>query len=109
MQAINIRYGESVTLPVTLDDTTATDATLYVGKAGEAALIAVNISLTDGAGIFELTPEDTSIPLGTYKYQVTVVNEADQIEKYPNPEDCGEDGLPEFKVYEALDSDEVTS
>jgi len=110
MDVIKVRYGEDVVLPVDLDDTTAVEATLYIGKPGEPYKRAIPVtSLEDGEGVFELTSADTSLPLGTYKYQINVVNEAGQIEKYPNPEDCDEDGLPEFIVAEALDSEEVVS
>lgn len=109
MDEINIRYGEDITLPIDTNNPDAVSATLYVGKAGETPKITTTISLVGGNGIFELTSTDTSIPLGEYKYQVNVTNENDQVEKYPNPDDCGEDGLPIFNVFEALDVTEVVS
>lgn len=111
MNGISIRYGEDVSLPIDANDITAVTATLYVGKPGEVPEITKPAVLTDGVGTFELTETDTSIPLGEYKYQVNVTNEAGQTEKYPNPDNCDDcdDDLPIFSVHEALDVTEVVS
>lgn len=110
MEQIRIRYGETVTLPIDANDITAVSATLYIGKAGELPVITSPATLTDGVGVFELSSTDTEVPLDTYKYQITVIDEAGNITKYPQPEDCSDDGdFPEFVVYEALDSTEVVS
>lgn len=113
MDEIKVRYGESLTLPVDADDITAVSATLYVGLPGEIPVLIVPTTLTDGVGTFELSPTDTELPLGSYKYQITVVDEAGNIAKYPDPDDCSdcdstEGSFPDFKVYEALDSNEVS-
>lgn len=112
MDSINVRYDEDVTLQFDADDATAVSATLYVGNPGEVPLITAPITLTDGVGVFELSRTDTSIPLGTYKYQINVENELGQVEKYPDPtycDDCDDDSFPEFTVFEALDATEVVS
>ncbi len=112
MDNINIRYGETVTLPLDANDITATTATIYVGKPGEMPAITQTIDLDSGNGVFELTSDDTSVPLGEYKYQINVGNDSGQVEKYPNPDncdDCSEDGFPTFSVHEALDVTEVVS
>lgn len=114
MDEIKIRYGESVTLDFDANDTHAVSATLYIGKAGEVPVKSFPIGLTDGVGVFELSDTDTEIPLGTYKYQITVIDDEGHVDKYPDPEDCNdcdnsEDNLPQFIVYEALDAMEVVS
>lgn len=112
MDKISIRYGESVTLPLDADDATAVEATLYVGNPGQLPVLTKTIVLTDGTGVFELDINDTSIPLGSYKYQINVEDELGAVTKYPNPDDCndcgGEDSFPEFVIYEALDLTEVS-
>lgn len=110
MDEIHIRYGEALALPIDANDSTAVTATLYVGKPGELPVIVIPITLEAGVGTFELTPDDTRIPLGQYFYQVNVVNESGQPEKYPEPDcdDCPED-FPSFTVHEALDETEVVS
>lgn len=110
MEQIRIRYGENVTLPLDTNDTNAVSATLYIGKPGELPVITSPATLTLGVGIFELSTSDTAIPLGAYKYQITVLDELGMVTKYPQPEDClSNDDFPDFIVYEALDSTEVIS
>lgn len=110
MDEIHIRYGEDVTLPLDANDSTAEAATLYVGKPGEIPVIIKPIVLVAGMGAFDLTGLDTSVPLGTYKYQINITNDSGQVEKYPEPDcdDCDSD-FPSFTVHEALDETEVVS
>tara|TARA_B100001245_G_scaffold236398_1_gene227181 strand:+ start:1296 stop:1631 length:336 start_codon:yes stop_codon:yes gene_type:complete len=111
MENINIRYGESVTMPLDSGDTTAVSAVLYIGKPGELYKISKTIALTSGEGTFVLDPEDTRVPLGTYYYQVNVIDDEGGIEKYPSPDchNCTEVAFPKFIVSEALDETEVVS
>lgn len=109
MDNINVRYGEDITLPIDADDVNAVSATLFVGNPGQLPKITVPATLTDGVGAFDFKVE---IPLGTYKYQINVINEAGKTEKYPDPdycEDCTENDFPLFTVAEALDETEVVS
>lgn len=97
-------------MAVVSDDPTATSATLYVGKPGQAPVITKTIVLTLGSGTIVLEGDDTRVPLDTYKYQLNISHpDSTTPEKYPDPESCGEDGLPEFIVVEALDETEVVS
>lgn len=111
MDQINIRYGETVTLPLDTGDITDVSADLYIGKPGEIYILTKHISLTEGLGTFVLSSADTQIPLGTYYYQINVTTSDSQIEKFPSPElgcsDC-EDNFPQFVVFEALDLIEVS-
>lgn len=108
MDTINIRYGESLTMAVNTDDTSATQAVLYVGLPGEVPVLVVTAPLTEGVGSFVLSSSDTMIPLGTYRYQINIEHSDGTVEKYPLADDCPEDGLPEFIVHEALDLQEVS-
>ena len=111
MEAISIRYGESLTLPLDAGDASAVSADFYVGKPGEAYVLTKNIALTDGAGVFQFTGSDTELPIDTYYYQINITDGAGNVEKYPSPEvscdDCDE-GFPRFIVCEALDEIEVS-
>lgn len=111
MEPITIRYGEDVTLPIETGDATDVSATIFIGNPGQLYVLTKTIALTEGAGVFELSPTETAIPLGTYSYQVNVIDSNSKVLKYPSPEGdcdaCGND-FPEFIVVEALDSTEVS-
>lgn len=113
MDNINIRYGESVTLPLDTGSALNVSAAIFIGKPGTLYAITQEITLTDGVGVFELTPTDTRIPLGTYQYQVNVTDADGRVEKYPSFDDNGDCGdcdsdFPTFTVKEALDETEVS-
>jgi hypothetical protein len=111
MESISIRYGEDVTLPLDTGDVTAVSADIYIGKPGVAYLLTKHITLTVGKGTFEFTGAEMEIPLGTYFYQINIINDLGGVEKYPSPqESCdGCDGdFPKFIVNEALDQIEVS-
>lgn len=97
-----------MTMAVSIGDDSAVQAIFYVGKPGQTPILNIPAALTDGAGSFVFDTEDTKIPLGTYNYQINIEYSDGIIEKYPAPEDCPEDELPEFIVYEALDLQEVS-
>lgn len=108
METINIRYGETLSIAVSTDDSSATQAVFYVGLPGEEPVLEVTATLTDGVGSFQFDTSDTMIPLGTYRYQINIEHSDGVVEKYPAPDDCPEDELPEFIVHEALDLQEVS-
>lgn len=111
MESIAIRYGERLTLPLETGEPTAVTAEIFIGNPGENFVLSKSIDLIDGNGTFEFTPEETSIPLGTYSYQINVTGNDWGPEKYPSPaldcDDCSSD-LPKFIIHEALDEIEVT-
>ena len=109
MKPIKTRYGATVNTSIQLTSTGLVEATLYVGKPGEAPVITKSAPFTDGVAYLSLAPVDTRIPLGEYKYQINVEYSDGSIEKYPEPQaDCeDEDALPSFIVVEALDETEV--
>lgn len=112
MDPITIRYGETVTLPLDAGDVTKTAAEIFVGKPGQTYIIRKETTLVDGVGTFVLDPQQTSVPIGKYYYQVNTVDANGAVSKYPSPlEDC--DGcdtsdFPTFYIGEALDSTEVS-
>lgn len=111
MDTISIRYGESLTLPIDTGDITATEADIFIGRAGEVYVLTKNITLTAGVGTFEFSSVDTQIPLGVYSYQINVTDGLGNIKKTPSPDNrCGieEDNFPSFIVKEALDVTEVS-
>lgn len=108
METYKIRYGESFDFTVVLSDETALTATFLVGKEGQVPEINISAPFVDGEATIEVAPEDTMIPLGEYKYQITVELEGNKVHKYPTDEQCGAGGLPEFIVLEALDETEVS-
>lgn len=112
MEPISIRYGEDVNLPLDSGDSTAVSADIYIGLPGQAYILTKHITLTAGVGTFVLDGTDTSIPLGTYYYQINVTGSLGDVEKYPSPsgdcDGCTEDGFPQFIVNEALDVIEVS-
>lgn len=113
MDNINIRYGESVTLPLETGNVFNVSASIFIGKPGTLYAITKDITLVDGKGVFELAPEDTRIPLGEYNYQVNVTDADGRVEKYPGFDDNGDCGecdseFPLFTVKEALDETEVS-
>jgi hypothetical protein len=111
MNSISIRYGESVTLPLDAGDVNAVSADIYIGKPGETYVLTKHIVLDDGLGTFVFDTNDTAIPLGTYYYQINIVDSDGYVEKYPSPtntcDDCDIE-FPEFIVCEALDVAEVS-
>lgn len=110
MEQINVRYGSSLDFRIEADEIGAASATFYVGRAGEEPVITAEAQFVDGVAEVTVPAEATRVPLGRYLYQLTVVYEDGQVEKYPRAEDCiGEDGpgLPRFNVLEALDETEV--
>lgn len=111
MDTISIRYGEGVTLPLETGDTTAVSADIFIGKPGELYVFTKNITLVDGNGTFELTAEDTELPLDTYFYQINVNYATGGPDKFPAPKkDCDtcESDFPKFIVNESLDQVEVS-
>lgn len=110
-ETIKIRYGESLPLEVLIDDDSAVSGTFYVAKAGEIPRITKPFTIAQPEGIaeIELEPSDTRIPLGKYFYQINVVDSNGNVSKFPEPDTCDEDCMPQFVVYEALDETEVVS
>lgn len=110
MDSISTRYGAGLTLSLDTGDTNAVSADIFVGLPGQVYILTKHISLTDGKGTFIFSSDETSIPLGTYKYQINVNYASGGPDKYPSHKDCDscDDDFPDFVVAEALDVQEVS-
>ena len=110
MDTISIRYGEGVTLPLETGDTSAVSADIYIGKPGETYILTKHTDLVDGNGTFVFSPAQTEKPLGTYYYQINIIDDLGTLRKYPSPSDgcAGCDEFPKFIINEALDVNEVS-
>lgn len=95
-----VRKGESFSLTITTDDTTATTATLKVGTPGSDPLISVEGALTDGSGTISVTSNDTDIDTGTYKYEIDITSDAGT-DIFPDPTKGAQD-LPNFVITESF-------
>ncbi len=107
MEKYKIRYGESFDFTIETDEDTAETATFLVGKEGQSPVIEVSANFVDGAAYIEVDPEETKVPLGSYKYQITIALSGSKVHKYTTDDDC-DGNLPEFEVLEALDETEVS-
>lgn len=111
MEAISIRYGESLTLPVDSGDATDVSADIYIGVPGQSYVLTKQAALTNGEGNFVFAAADTRLPLGTYYYQININDVDGEVQKFPSPqENCEatESDFPKFVIREALDEDEVS-
>lgn len=108
METQRVRYGESFSFTIESDDLTAELATFYVGKEGQSPVITAPANFENGIAVVEVSALQTKVPVGDYKYQITVNLEDGKVHKYPTDEECSETGLPDFKVLEALDETEVS-
>ena len=111
MDSIEIRYGESLTLPIDTGDINDVSASIYIGKPGEVYVLEKSATLTDGVGEFVFEKSDTAIPLDTYYYQINTVDSDGYTQKFPSPETyCSGDDInfPKFIVGEALDVQEIS-
>lgn len=110
MDDLVVRYGSNFDLSIEINDVTATSVTFYVGNEGEVPVISVTSDFVEGVAYISMSQDDTRVPLGTYKYQISVYHaEHNKDYKYPTEEYCDGCELPSFIVLEALDETEVVS
>jgi hypothetical protein len=105
-----IRYGGDFDFKVESSNTLAETATFYVGKVGETPVITVPATFVDGEAFISTEPGQTEVPLGEYKWQLTIELSNGRKFKYPVDKDgCALEGddLPDFEIVEALDETEV--
>lgn len=109
MKTIKVRYGESLIQTIEAYSDEVLSATFIVGEEQKDPII-TKTALFDNKleADLSLTPTDTMIPLGKYKYQVNVEYKNGDIAKYPRPIDCNFNDLPDFEVYESLSDTEIS-
>lgn len=108
MKDINVRYGASLDLSVTIADLLADEATLFVGLPDSLPIITKTAAFAEGTANLSLTPVETEIPLGNYNYQINVSYTDGRLDKFPTSDQCLEDGFPSFSVLESLDEQEMS-
>lgn len=107
MDNLQIRQGDTLTLTIESDDTTADTVRIVVKKPNVTAVIdeIASFSLVDGKTIAIIETSDTNIPIDTYNYMLTITYTDGTIKKLPDASNCtdGDCELPELTVCEALD------
>lgn len=107
MDNLSVRAGASLPLKIQIDDNGAETAQLIVKKTQDAATTDIykEAPFVDGVADITLSPTDTNIDEGTYLYQINVLFDDGNIEKYPDTSDCeGEEcGFANLTICESLD------
>lgn len=101
MNNITIRQGETLQIPVTIDDDSAERVTLQV-ISGSMELLSITDEFVDGQATISV--DELMLPLGTYEYMLTVFYVDGVIDKLPDVANCSDDdcSLPSFKVCEGI-------
>lgn len=116
MLLLKVRQGETLSLSVEEDDTSAETVTIIVKESVDdvSPLIYHTANFVNGstvglplvARVADLTLDDgeTGIPTGEYIYQLTVTYTDGLILKYPDASTCEDEcDFPPFVVCDALD------
>lgn len=109
MDTITIRQGETLELEITADDNSADTVQLTVAdQDGNVIISEIESFMTIGnKRIAVIRTDNTSHPVGEYKYMLTIVYADGFIEKLPDNSSCDDDcELPEFVICESLGQDE---
>lgn len=101
MNNITVRRGESLQLPITIDDESAVNVTLQIIKDDTEVVRITEYFVDKNATIFI---EEVIIPVDEYKYMLTVVYSDGVIDKLPDISDCHDSGcdLPNLIVCEGI-------
>lgn len=108
MDTIRIRQGETEEFIVEIDDDLAESVSIIVKDlvSDVSPLIYESANFVDGVASLILEGSVTSIAVGDYIYQLTVVYSDGSVDKFPDPSvgDCGDEcDFPEFIICAALD------
>lgn len=107
MTDLQIRQGETLSLTIESDDTTASTVRLVVKKTGQSIIIdeTANFSTIDGKRVAVIETDDTNHTVDTYNYMLTVTYADGTVKKLPDASDCadGDCDLPELTICEAID------
>lgn len=107
MDNLQIRQGETLTLNIQSDDSSADTVRIVVKKPNENAIIdeMASFSVVDGKTVAIISTSDTNKPIDTYQYMLTITYTDGSIKKLPDASDCeeGDCTLPELIICEAID------
>jgi len=108
MDTITFRQGETVPLPIEIDDDQAVQAIFTVTDSDDVVILQITEPFVDNVANIELSSTQTLLPVGTYNWQITIDYGDDKFVKLPDNTDCEECGLPELIVCAANDLDGVS-
>lgn len=101
MNNITIRQGETLQLPITIDDGAAETVLFQIIKN--------NKSVSETIAIFEnkkanILIEQLMLPIGEYRYMLTITYTDGIIDKLPDVSDCNDDSceLPTINICEGI-------
>lgn len=103
---ITIRQGETLQIPVTINDNSASTVRFVVADSEGAIILDIteNFTVTENKATATISTDDTLIETGTYPYQLVVTYSDGVVDILPDPNECsGEDcELPNLIVCESL-------
>ena len=97
---IKIRWGETLTFLVEIDDEQAQTATLIVASNPQVTKTA---DFIDGVADISLEPTETEITPGKYEYQINIQYSNGVLSKLPDNTSCSDCSSPVIIIEEALD------
>lgn len=93
---ISVRIGETFQLPARTNDTSATTITL---KVWSDAAVVLDVTENFAGGEATIDAGIIALPVGIYKYLLTITYSDGAIDKLPDAEECsGKCEVPEFEV-----------
>lgn len=99
----NFRVRQGATLPISVEATDATSATLTAVGTETTETITKTNTFTDGVADVSLDPADTLVE-DTYDYMITVTYDNGTVAKFPDANCEGDDcSFPTITICEALD------
>ena len=106
MDAITIRQGETLQIPVTINDTSAETVRFVVADENGAIVIDIteNFTVADNKATATILTNETLIETGEYSYQLVVTYSDDVVDILPDASECQGDDceLPKLIVCESL-------
>lgn len=105
---ITIRQGETLQIPITINDTSATTVRFVVADStGSLIIDATENFIVEGEkAIATVSTNDTDVATGDYTYQLIVTYSDGIVDILPDPDDCqdGDCELPKLIICESLTS-----
>lgn len=107
MDDINVRWGATLPLIVTNDETGADTATITISQ-DDMVVLTKTASFVDEEADLTLTAVNTQLTPRVYDYMIKVVYDDGTIEKYPDIDGCSDCDLPTLTVCDTNDNLEVS-